>query len=65
MGTRVEVADLFANVPARRKFLRAAPTELAHIVRTVSHYALAHPAARFVLEHEVRRLIDAPKAASV
>jgi DNA mismatch repair protein MutL len=62
-GTTTEVGGLFFNVPARRKFLKAAPTELAHIVRTVTHYALAHPSVRFLLEHEGRRLIDAPRAA--
>jgi DNA mismatch repair protein MutL len=62
-GTTAEVGGIFFNVPARRKFLRAAPTELAHIVRTVTHYALAHPSVRFVLEHDGRRLIEAPKAA--
>jgi DNA mismatch repair protein MutL len=62
-GTTVEVGGIFFNVPARRKFLRAAPTELAHIVRTVAHYALAHPSVRFLLDHEGRRLIDAPRAA--
>ena len=61
-GTTLEVGGIFFNVPARRKFLRAAPTELAHTVRTVAHYALAHPSVRFLLEHEGRRLIDAPKA---
>lgn len=62
-GTTTEVGGIFFNVPARRKFLRAAPTELAHIVRTVAHYALAHPSVQFRLEHEGRRLIDAPRAA--
>ncbi len=62
-GTTVEVGGLFFNVPARRKFLRAAPTEIAHIVRVVSHYALAHPSVRFLLEHDGRRLIDAARAA--
>jgi len=62
-GTTIEVGGLFFNVPARRKFLRAAPTELAHVVRTVSHYALAHPSVRFLLEHEGRRLVDATAAA--
>jgi len=61
-GTTVEVGGLFFNVPARRKFLRAAATELAHVVRTVSHYALAHPEIRFLLEHEGRRLVDAAGA---
>lgn len=62
-GTTVEVGGIFFNVPARRKFLRAAPTEISHIVRTVSHYALAHPAVRFTLDHDGRRLVDAGKAA--
>jgi DNA mismatch repair protein MutL len=61
-GTTIEVGGLFFNVPARRKFLRAVPTELAHAVRTVGHYALAHPSVRFRLEHGGRRLIDAPPA---
>ncbi len=61
-GTTAEVGGIFFNVPARRKFLRAAPTELAHTVRTVAQYALAHPSVRFLLDHDGRRLIDAPKA---
>ena len=62
-GTTIEVGAIFFNVPARRKFLRAAPTEIAHIVRTVTHYAVAHPSVRFVLEHGGRRLVDAGRAA--
>src|SRR5262245_8438752 len=61
-GTTAEVGGLFFNVPARRKFLKAPSTELAHVVRTVTHYALAHPQVRFRLEQEGRRLIDAPRA---
>ena len=61
-GTTIEVGGIFFNVPARRKFLRGAPTELAHIVRMVSHYALAHPAIRFRLDHDGKRLLDAPQA---
>jgi DNA mismatch repair protein MutL len=62
-GTSIEVGGLFFNVPARRKFLKAAATELAHAVRAVGHYALAHPGVRFRLEHGGRVLIDAPPAA--
>jgi DNA mismatch repair protein MutL len=61
-GTSVTVGALFANVPARRKFLRGAQTELSHVVRMVSRYALAHPDVRFRLDHEGRRLLDAPPA---
>lgn len=42
-GTRIEVRRLFFNVPARRKFLRADQTELAHIRQMFIVYALAHP----------------------
>jgi DNA mismatch repair protein MutL len=62
-GTTIEVGGLFFNVPARRKFLRAVPTELAHAIRTLGHYALAHPSVRFRLEHGGRTLLDAAPAA--
>ena len=42
-GTSITVRDLFYNVPARRKFLRTEPTELAHIASLATHYSLAHP----------------------
>ena len=59
-GTEIAVRDLFFNVPARRQFLRSNDTELGHIARLVTHYALAHPEIRFSLECEGRTLIDAP-----
>jgi DNA mismatch repair protein MutL len=42
-GTTVEVKSLFYNVPARRKFLRSAATETAHLDRAVETVALAFP----------------------
>src|SRR5438045_985232 len=48
-GTVITVRDLFYNVPARRKFLRTEPTELAHIASLVTHYSLAHPGKSFRL----------------
>jgi len=48
-GTSITVRDLFYNVPARRKFLRTEPTELAHIASLVTHYSLAHPEKTFHL----------------
>ena len=39
----LEVADLFGNVPARRKFLKAPATEVAHVTELVTRTALAWP----------------------
>ena len=58
-GTEIEARDLFFNVPARRKFLRSHDTELGHIARLVTHYALGRPEARFTLESDGRTLLDA------
>jgi DNA mismatch repair protein MutL len=57
-GTRVEVADLFANVPARRKFLKAPATEVAHVTELVTRTALAWPEISFVLRHGGRTLLE-------
>jgi DNA mismatch repair protein MutL len=64
-GTEVAVRDLFFNVPARRKFLRSHETELGHITRLVTNYALARPELRFTLESEGRKLIDVVPVPSV
>ncbi len=58
IGTEVTVRDIFFNVPARRKFLKSNETELAHITRLVTHYALAYPEVRCKLESEGRTLLD-------
>ncbi len=57
-GTRVEVASLFFNVPARRKFLKRPQTELRRSLEVVQGYALAHPELRFTLRHEGRALLE-------
>ena len=53
-GTSVEVRDLFYNVPARRKFLRAASTESAHVAEVVVRAALAHPGLHLELRRDGR-----------
>jgi len=63
-GTLVEVRDLFFNVPARRKFLRAESTELGHIARLAERFALSRFDVGFRLRHAGRVLLDAPPASS-
>ena len=58
-GTTIEIASLFFNVPARRKFLKTPATELRRAVEVVQGYALARPDVRFQLRHEGRSLLDA------
>jgi DNA mismatch repair protein MutL len=62
-GTTLAVADLFFNTPARRKFLRAESTELAHIAALVTHYALAHPEKHFELISATHTVLSAPPVA--
>ena len=80
-GTCIEVRDLFCNVPARRKFLRAFVTEEGHIRATFTVHALAHPDVGFsltldgrevyrlapgaTLEERIRALFGAPFAESL
>ena len=62
-GTTIAVSDLFFNTPARRKFLRAESTELAHVTALVTHYALVHPEKHFELLSATNTLISAPPVA--
>ena len=61
-GTTIVVRDLFFNVPARRKFLRAEATETFHLTNLVTHYALAHPEIAFTFVNNGREVIRAAAA---
>jgi DNA mismatch repair protein MutL len=61
-GTTVEVRDLFFNVPARRKFLRAERTELGQVERLVERLALSRFDVGFRLMSARRVLADYPPA---
>ncbi len=54
IGTRVLVRDLFANVPARREYLRSPGAEFARISQWLGTLALAYPQVGFTLEHDGR-----------
>jgi DNA mismatch repair protein MutL len=53
-GTTVEVNDLFYNVPARKKFLRARQTETSRIFEVCQRLALSHPELRLVVTSDGR-----------
>ncbi|MDS0277817.1 DNA mismatch repair endonuclease MutL [Halomicroarcula sp. S1AR25-4] len=53
-GTTIAVDDLFYNVPARRKYLKQASTEFAHVNTIATSYALANPDVAVTLEHDGR-----------
>lgn len=56
-GTRVRVENLFAKVPARRKFLRTPRSEYAACLDVVRRLAMARPEIAFTLEHGDRKII--------
>jgi len=64
-GTRIEVAQLFHPVPARRKFLKSDQTEAAHIIQCVRLYALACARVSFTLIEEGRVLFRSPQCATL
>jgi DNA mismatch repair protein MutL len=59
-GTCVEVADLFFNFPARKKFLRSDRAELNQVTHYMVQASLAFPAVRLSLFHGKRKVFDYP-----
>ena len=62
VGTTIEVADIFFNTPARRKFLRAERTEFGHIETMLNRMALSRFDVGFTLTHNQRELFRFPVA---
>jgi DNA mismatch repair protein MutL len=62
IGTRVEISDLFFNVPARLKFLKRNATEMGHITGLLTAAALGYPHVHFRLSHNGRVSLDHPVA---
>lgn len=57
-GTMVEVADLFFNTPARKKFLKSPATEFGHICQVVQRLALGFPKIHFRLIHNGSSVVE-------
>jgi DNA mismatch repair protein MutL len=64
-GTCIEVADLFYNLPARRKFLKSDTAESTQISRLLTQMALGYPEVGFTLTSGARKLLECPPAAGL
>ena len=61
-GTCIEVADLFYNLPARRKFLKSDTAEATQVSRLLTQLALGYPPTGWVLTSGGRKLLECPPA---
>lgn len=61
-GTTISVKNLFYNVPARRKFLKANTTEMKHIISEIQRVALPNPEIRFSFFHNNSPLYELGKS---
>jgi DNA mismatch repair protein MutL len=59
-GTQVEVRNLFANLPVRRKFLKSKATELGQITESVTRIALARPGLQLRVFHNDKLVLERP-----
>ena len=64
-GTRIRVEQIFARLPARRKFMRSARSEWAACLDAVRRLALARPDVGFTLEHDGRRALAVQPGAGI
>lgn len=57
-GTEITVQDIFFNTPARLKYVKTVHTELGHITDIINRMAFSHPAIRFELWHNDKRIFQ-------
>ncbi len=65
VGTIIEVGHLFANVPARLKFMKSARAEGQRIAQCMERLALSHPAVRFTLVLDGRTALQSSGSSSL
>jgi DNA mismatch repair protein MutL len=64
-GTSIEVADVFYNLPARRKFLKSDAAESAQVSRIVTQLALCYPEIGFTLTSSGRKVLQCPPVSTL
>lgn len=57
-GTRIEIRNLFFNLPARKKFVSNLNLESSKITELISNYSLGHPEKDFILKRDNELIID-------
>jgi DNA mismatch repair protein MutL len=60
IGTKIQVSNLFYNLPARQKFLKTDATELSHITDIIQRYSLAYPELHFIYRHNDLDILNCP-----
>ncbi len=64
VGTRITVKNIFSHVPARKKFMKSAQSELRLILQMVTRFALAHPSVEFIVTNNGKDVVRVPKASA-
>lgn len=57
VGTKISVANLFYNTPARLKYIKSLQAELSHITDIINRLSLAHPEISFTLVNEGKEFL--------
>ncbi|MFW9969119.1 MAG: DNA mismatch repair endonuclease MutL [Candidatus Odinarchaeota archaeon] len=60
IGTKIQISNIFYNLPARQKFLKTDATELGHITDIVQRYSLAYPELHFIYRHNDLDILNCP-----
>ncbi len=60
VGTKIQVSNLFYNLPARQKFLKTDATELGHITDILQRYSLAYPELHLIYRHNDLDILNCP-----